>query len=82
MYFLIKKYYFDKPTLWIATTSEQRPLFSGPEGGRYTQVWLYIDLLIQIQCPPLNWITLGQIKSDNINRMIQLTEDTFLLLTY
>ncbi len=28
-------------TLWITTTSEQRPLFPGPKGGRYTQVWLY-----------------------------------------
>ena len=33
-----------------------------------------------IQCPPLNWITLGRIKSDNNNRMIQLTEGTFVLL--
>ncbi len=38
---------------------------------------LYYKLLITIQCPPLNWITLGRIKSDNINRMIQLTEVTF-----
>jgi len=30
----------------------------------------------RIQCFPLNWITLGRIKSDNINQMIQLTEDT------
>ena len=28
-------------------------------------------------CLPLNWINLGQMKSDNINRMIQLTEETF-----
>jgi len=27
--------------------------------------------------PPLNWITLGQIKSDSIDRMIQLTDKTF-----
>ncbi len=32
-----------------------------------------------VQCPPLNWISLGRIKSDNINRMIQLTDVTFLL---
>jgi len=30
-----------------------------------------------VQCPPHNWITLGQIKSDNINRMIQLSEVIF-----
>ena len=28
-----------------------------------------------IQCKPLNVITLGQSQSDNINRMITLTED-------
>jgi hypothetical protein len=28
-------------TLCVATTSVQRPLFGGPEGGRCTQVWLY-----------------------------------------
>jgi hypothetical protein len=33
-----------------------------------------------IQWPPLNWITF--IKSDNINRMIQLTEDTCLPENY
>jgi len=30
-------------TLPLATTSEQRPLFWGPEGGRCTHVWLYIE---------------------------------------
>jgi hypothetical protein len=29
---------------------------------------------IQIQCPPLNRISLGRHKSDNNNRMIQLTD--------
>ena len=29
------------PTLTITTTFEQWPLFSGPEGGRYTQNWLF-----------------------------------------
>ena len=28
---------------------------------------------IEIQCPPLNMITLGQHKSDNHDKMIQLT---------
>ena len=27
-----------------------------------------------LQCPPLNRITLGQHKIDNINQMIQLTD--------
>ena len=30
---------------------------------------------MELQCKPLNVITLGQPKSDNINRMITLTED-------
>ena len=29
---------------------------------------------IEIQCPPLNRITLGQHKSDNNNQLIQLTD--------
>jgi len=37
---------------------------------------------IWIQCPPLNRITLGQHKSDNTNRMIQLTEVFCVLLRY
>ena len=27
--------------LWTTTTFQQRPLFLGPDGGRYAQVWLY-----------------------------------------
>jgi hypothetical protein len=34
-----------------------------------------------IQCPALNWITLGQTKSDNINQIILLTEETFCKIT-
>ena len=34
-------------TLWITTTSEQRPIFSGPKGSRYTQVWLCIAIAFQ-----------------------------------
>ncbi len=30
---------------------------------------------VKIQCLPLNWINLGQIKSDNINRLIQFTDE-------
>jgi hypothetical protein len=36
----------------------------------------HIEVFFEIQCPPLNWITLGRIKSDSLNRMIQLTEET------
>jgi len=36
----------------------------------------------QVQCPPLNWITLGQHKSDNNNRMIQLTNVFYVMLWY
>ncbi len=35
-----------------------------------------------IQCPPLNRITLGQHKSDNNNRMIQLTDVFCVLFRY
>jgi len=35
-----------------------------------------------LQCPPLNRITLGQHKSDNYNRMIQLTDLFCVLLTF
>ncbi len=47
--------------------------------------YLFVRYIIEdhckiLQCPPLNGITLGRIESDNINRMIQLTEDTFLPL--
>ena len=35
----------------------------------------------KLQCPPLNRITLGQLKSDNNNRQIQLT-DVFCVLLY
>jgi hypothetical protein len=37
---------------------------------------------LQIQCQPLNTITLGQQKSDNNNRMIQLTDVFCVLFTY
>ena len=37
-------------------------------------VSLFLELF-NIQCKPLNVITLGQGKSDNIKRMITLTED-------
>ena len=36
-------------TLWIATTSEQRPIFVGPESGRCAQVWLYMIFTILVQ---------------------------------
>ena len=36
----------------------------------------------EIQCLPLNRITLGQHKSDNNNRMIQLTEVFCVLVRY
>jgi hypothetical protein len=36
----------------------------------------------EIQCPPLNRITLGQNKCDNNNRMIQLTDVFCVLLRY
>ena len=32
-------------TLQITTTSEQRPLFVGPKGGRCTQAWLYLEII-------------------------------------
>ncbi len=35
-----------------------------------------------LQCPPLNRITLGQHKSDNNYRMIQLTDEFYVLLWY
>ena len=38
---------------------------------------LLLHLKIMIKGPPLNGVTLGQLKGDNINRMIQLT-DVFL----
>ena len=42
--------------------------------GAYNHTnWSPIPL--QIQCKPLNLITLGQGKSDNINQMITLTKD-------
>ncbi len=37
---------------------------------------------LQIHCPPLNRITLSQHKSDNNNRMIQLTDVFCVLLRY
>ncbi len=51
------------------------------EGGSFTEFNFsnFINEHLQLQCPPLNWITSGQTKSDNINRMIQLTEEAFLL---
>ena len=36
----------------------------------------------KVQCPPLNRITLGQHKSDNNNRMIQLTDVFCVLFRY
>ncbi len=33
-----------------------------------------IQILDIIQCLPINWITLGQVESDNIYRPIQLTD--------
>ncbi len=45
--------------------------------GRLEVCQFYYCILIGlcvIQCPPLNRITLGQHKIDNINRMIQLTD--------
>jgi len=40
--------------------------------------WYFVN----IQCPPLNRITLGSLKSDNNNRMIQLTDVFCVLLRY
>ncbi len=53
-------------------------------GGAFFTFPLFDQLLSQnnVQCPPLNWITSGRIKSDNINRMIQLTEVTFMLKNF
>ena len=42
--------------------------------NRYTSILTVTNLdvgLPNVQCPLLNWITLGRIKSDNINPMIQ-----------
>jgi hypothetical protein len=44
-----------------------------------TVILLEFKRCFYIQCPPLNRITLGQHKSDNNNRMIQLT-DVFCVL--
>jgi len=44
------------------------------------QMKIAIDMIIQ--CPPLNRITLGLHKSDNNNRMIQLTDVFCVLLMY
>ncbi len=53
----------------------------------FLRYWLFFDRQnyawergILIQCPPLNRINLGQRKSDNNNRMFQLT-DVFCLLS-
>ncbi len=35
-----------------------------------------------LQCPPVNWNTLGWIKSDKLNRIIQLPEETLLLKNF
>ncbi len=35
-----------------------------------------------IQCPTINWTTLGQYKSESNNRMIQLTEAYCVLFRY
>jgi len=40
-----------------------------------------IGISIEIQRPPYNWITLGQIISDKINLMIQLTDKNFMMNT-
>ena len=34
---------------------------------------------IELQCPPLYWITLGEVESYNINRLIQLANICFIL---
>jgi hypothetical protein len=46
------------------------------------QTLLMIIIKLLLQCPPLNRITLGQHKSDNNNRMIQLTNIFCVLLRY
>jgi len=42
----------------------------------------FFSSIRQIQCPPLNRITLGQHKSDNNNRIIQLTDGFYALFMY
>ena len=39
-------------------------------------------VLAEVQCPPLNTITLSQLKSENNNRMIQLTDVFCVLFSY
>jgi hypothetical protein len=42
----------------------------------------YQNKSLVVQCPPLNGITLGRHKSDNNNRMIQLTDVFCALFIY
>jgi len=62
---MLKKVTFNKNTLIFSNFDEQIPIV-------HNKLWLYnTRRLIEF---------LGKIKSDNIDRKIALTEDTFLLL--
>ncbi len=39
-------------------------------------------VVIELQCPPLDRITLGQLKSEYNKRMIELTDEFCVLLKY
>jgi hypothetical protein len=62
-------------TLSSIRKSQSFPPYAG--AGHFFQRYL-----INLQCLPLNIITLGQHQSDNNNRMIQISDVFFVLLKY
>jgi len=59
--------------LWVTFLYVTTPYLSDIfHRAMYVLSWM--GFCFQVQCPPLNRITLEQHKSDNNNRMIQLTE--------
>ncbi len=50
--------------------------------NKYKRNCITIRKKLLLQCPPLNRITLGQLKIDNNNRMIQLTDVFCELFSY
>jgi len=71
-------------TLFSYEASEmlsQNPWYTLPLGP-WRHLWMDPLINLLIQCTPLYRITLGQHKSDNNNRMFELTDIFWVLLRY
>jgi hypothetical protein len=67
-----------------AISNFEKQVHADPKITERNELYANLNEVIHclIQCPPLNRITLGRHKSDNNNRMIQLTDVFCALFIY